>query len=144
MRRKISVLIGLVIAVILVAALFAFHHWNNLEWMQRTSGVRLPRGIQDVSVYDRGEMYVTAHVLLPSAAVNDFAKAFSFSPSSNARSGLLGMEQLDPRFRNIPLDADLVTYTGRSQKNTWKFVLDRRSGHLWFTVQYPDFSGDPP
>lgn len=150
MRRNKATFIGLVIALVVVAVWSALHYRSrqinsdNLEWMQMTSGVRLPRGIRDVSIYDNGEMFVTAHVLLPSGTVNDFARKFGFAPISGAQSRLFGMDQLDERFRKIPQGADLVAYAGRSQKQTWIFVLDKRSGHLWFTVQYPDFAGDPP
>lgn len=144
MRRKKLILISIGFAVILVTLWLAFHHPNNLKWMQKASGVHLPRGIKDVSIYDNGEMFITAHVLLPSGAINDFANTFGCAPVSNAQSGLLGLEQLDPRFRKIPPDADLVAFDGRSKQHTWIFVLDKRSGHLWFTVHYPDMAGNPP
>jgi hypothetical protein len=120
---------------------------RNLAYMQKISGVRLPSGVRGVSVYDNGEMYVTGHVLLPGNAVNDFASKFAFQPISRkeeAPSRILGIEWLDPAFRTIPKDAELAEYHGRSPRNTWLFILDKRSGHLWFTVQYPDYGGDPP
>lgn len=144
MRGKRLILIGSACAAAFIAVWFTVHHFSSLEYMQRITGVRLPGGIREVSTYDNGEMYVTAHVLLPSNTINGFANAFGFAPDPNPQFGLLGMEQLDPRFRKIPQDADLLAYAGRSRKNTWKFVMDRRSGHLWFTVQYPDFAGDAP
>jgi hypothetical protein len=106
--------------------------------------VRLPHGIQEVSIYDNGEFFITAHVLLPSAAVNEFARSFGFAPASNAQFGLMGMEKLDQGFQSIRQDADLVAYAGGSKQNTWTYVLDKRSGHLWITVQYPDMAGDLP
>ena len=142
MRHKKSVLIGSVILVTLVVAWLVFRHPSDLEWIQQTSGVRLPRGVQDVSIYDNGEAFITAHVQLPAATVSEFAR--TFVPAPNAHLGLMGMDKLDQRFQSIPQDADLVAYAGRSKENTWTYVLDRRSGHLWITVRYPDMAGDPP
>ena len=141
--------------VFLVLVGYGAYHFTvspsaKLKYMQRISGVQLPGGVRDVSVYDNGDMYVTAHVLLPHDAVKDFAKTFSFAPTPypeyalSSMAPLMGMEALDPRFRKIPLDADLAENRGRSQKNRWTFLLDRRSGHLWFIVEYADYGGDPP
>ena len=157
MRYKKAVLIvGGVTALTLLAGWLVFPctPHGSLAYMQRISGVRLPPGIRDVSVYDNGETYVTAHVLLPAGAVNDFASQFAFQPVLHkegapvgipgAPFGILGIEGLAPAFRTIPKDADLAEFHGRSTNNTWLFILDTRSGHLWFTVQYPDYGGDPP
>jgi hypothetical protein len=113
-----------------------------LAWIQKTSGVSLPSGIRDVSIYDNGEFFITAHVQLPAATVAKFSQGFS--PTPNAPLGLMGMDKLNKRFQSIPPDADLVAYDGRSKLNTWLYVLDRKSGHLWITVHYPDMAGDPP
>jgi len=109
MRGKRLILIcSACAAVALIAVWFTLHHFSSVAYMQRISGVRLPRGIREVSTYDNGEMYVTAHVLLPSNTISGFANAFGFVPDLDPQSGLMGMEQLDQRFRKIPQDADLL------------------------------------
>jgi len=145
MRRKISFLVGIGVVALFGAAWFAFHHRSNLEWMQRTTSVRLPPGVKVLSIYDNGEYLLRGHVLLPADTVTSFLQRFGFKPTDSGEQREAGRKDaLDSRFMEIAQDADLFRLVGRAEKQTWSLIVDRKSGDLWFTVQYPDLAGDAP
>jgi len=122
---------------------FRIYESTGLRFIQKTSGVTFPRGISKASVYDSGAFYVTAHVTIPKDALEDFVARYKFSAHSSGFASVMGVEQLEPEFRQIPATAD-HRLAGRSSNNRWVFVLDRSSGDLWATVLYPDWAGDSP
>ncbi|MCU0693436.1 MAG: hypothetical protein MUF54_18755 [Polyangiaceae bacterium] len=142
-------LFGVLLAVALYTSPMADR--KDIQFVQRATGVAWPQQLTNVSVFDPGEQFMTAHVTLRSEDVERFRQGQRFSPCQPARGQgqrldqlLLGVEQLATRFRTAAAGATLLCAEGKNSDNAWLYVLDPASGSVWVTLQYPNPANDPP
>jgi hypothetical protein len=142
-------LFGVLLAVALYTSPMADR--KDIQFVQRATGVAWPQQLTNVSVFDPGEQFMTAHVTLRSEDVERFRQGQRFSPCQPARGQgqrldqlLLGVDQLATRFRTAAAGATLLCAEGKNVDNAWQYVLDPASGSVWVTLQYPNPANDPP
>jgi hypothetical protein len=113
---------------------------EDLQYLQKISGLRLPDGVFDVAVERPREFCVTGRLSLPKDRIDSFVRNNGFValheyPLNHA----LGLDKA--RFKADPPKLGIV---GRSAKQRWEIALDPIAGTLWFVVLFEDMSGDAP
>jgi hypothetical protein len=115
-----------------------------IQYIQTTTGIFFPKAASDIDVYDNGENYIVAHLMLSRDSLPAFMSAYPFVKQEIRDTTVFGSEQLNPQHQQLPQNADVYSLEGRSAHNRWEVILDRNSGQLLVSVLYPDFAGDEP
>jgi hypothetical protein len=142
-KYHFGLIVGLAAACAVVAAWAWNRHPSDIRWVERVSGVAIPKGITGLRIERPTEFCIAGKMMLPRSEVDSFLKANGFKPrteySLNAALGVSRTVFTNPASLRLWCGVE-----GRSQTEHWEFACDPTEGALLFVLLFPDMHGDPP
>jgi hypothetical protein len=115
----------------------------DINFIQETSKIKLPDNYEVIDCYDNLEYVITAVFQVDSSGIGILLKENIFKKAPvNYKLDWFGFNYLDEDNRNIGNNDDLYFLEDCYKSNTWHFLLNTKTGMLWCSVLYPDWSGD--
>ena len=142
MKLRIIAAVGGVVALLYVSWVLNF--FSTVVYVEKVTGVEFPRGAKVLAEYDNSENYLIFVMRVPEKKAADFLARNRFSKPGDG-FGVEGfLESLPTEYQKLPARENRYVMEGRSQVNTWSFIFEPSSSHLWCLVRYQDMAGDPP
>ena len=142
-KYRLQLLVGLAAACVVVVAWAWNRHPSDIKWVERVSGVVIPKRITALHIERPREFCIAGKAMLPLPEVDSFLKANGFKPQSQySLNAEFGVSRT--LFTNQASLTKCYGVEGRSQTERWEFACDPTEGALWFVVLFPDTHGDPP
>lgn len=143
-----ALIAGVVIAAMLVAlASECVPRAREKErvWVGAVTGVNLPAGDADFFLaHDslrRGHKWASGHVVLPLPCLRDFIRKNHFAVSdASDLSFVFSLHKLPDNCQRVLNDDAVYGLSGytRDKELPFEFLLDAKSGDLWFNIQYAE------
>ena len=147
-ERSAGLIAGVVVAAMLVALAAECvprMRGREREWVGAATGVNLPAGETDFFlVHDslrRGHKWASGHVALPRSCLQDFIRQNHFAVSDAPDlSFVFSLQKMPDNCQRVLHDDAVYGLSGytRDDELPFVFLLDAKSGDLWFNIQYAE------
>ncbi|MEM7800384.1 MAG: hypothetical protein AAF633_14410 [Chloroflexota bacterium] len=122
---------------------------SQLNLIERATGINLPTGLTEVQIHDNFVAYIVVHARLPEEEITRLLGRSSFQPIEYdpgeldeiaINNWIVQADNLRAKNRVASADAELYGRFGENDVACWNYVVDKKSGRLWFAYAYPDSS----
>ena len=138
--------------VLLISIYFGFpilakyyYQNSNERFIEKVTSIKFPKNTRAIEISEM-DWAVISKFTLDKEKISSFRQSCLFpSLSKNAAPALTGFMLLDSVNRPNIVDPSQYDYINDCKgKNTWCILLNKFTGELWITVEFPDMGGDAP
>jgi hypothetical protein len=133
-----------VLLLIAGITVWLFFWESSVSYVQKITGVHLPRATKILSDYDSGDGFVVMSLPLPDEKMDAFLRNDGFGDGKSATILPQFTESLAAAYRDLSETKNRRSLVGRSKTNSWEFIVDPATARLWCLVLYPDSAGHTP
>jgi len=131
------------IAGTLIIVLLLRHFLSVKESIERTTQIELPFGTETIETVDNYEYACEGKFLIPESEIRSFIREYGLQPVGNDPLPKFGVMLLSKK--NQPVmhqNQPFFVLEDCLEQNSWRVLLNGRTGELWIVLNYPDMAGD--
>lgn len=128
---------------VLMAALLLRHVLSVRKSIEQTTQIDLPCGTETVETADNYEYTSQGKFLIPESEIRSFIREYNLQPLSNTPAHQFSTILLSKKHQPVvDRSKPFFFLEDCHEQNTWRVLLNERTGELWIVVDYPDMAGD--
>ena len=117
----------------------------NLDYYETISGIKFPEGIEVIQCVDNMEFMTVAALSASKIDIQKIIEQNSFNKLpfdfEIQFSGNIYLDSINQVYNS---NKNLYVKTGRTETNSWNYLIDSNTGMIWAEIQYPDWGGTNP